>query len=521
MRLWLIIIALCSLVITTSAQVDVNCESSIGIIENGTEINLQNLDPEGFYTITALGIANFDPIMATFLDDVLDGCADDDVFVSDYTATLPIGEIPASERNAQWDFQTDNSAQFVVGSFEDSTGEFVFVLEGGLLSNTQGATLSLPITSQLLDSGVPVTAFVFSQTENFRPAISLVDTEGNTLRDETDNPITCTQAGNSDSCWGDSTSLTDATYTLFDGEPRNGGEFDASLSIPLDSAFLGDVINFRIHSANNTLGEYVLMLHIGKGDSQDTQSTATIEEGREGLILNCDGEDVLEDGILLDVAEVANPITISALGRSDFDPIMGAFVDETGQCIDNAPQASFDEVFLPTIETIASTANTQATLTEAGRIIVGDVNNLGGDLALIINGMSIADDSSTASISLQVNEGMITAGEFLTVYAISLDNDFDPFLAQVDRVGEVQLDLDELPIQCDDAGDTETCWGDSETLSGYSFVLDEVAVPGFGLDAMLSIPLDDVSAGDTLHFQVSGNAETIGDFVWVLHIVTN
>ncbi len=523
MRLWLGIITLWSVIGISSAQVDVNCESSIGIIENGTEINLQNLAPEGFYTVTALGMAEFDTIMATFLDGELDGCADDDVFVSDYKASLPIGEIPSSERNAQWDFQTVNSARLVIGSFGDTAGEFVVVLEGGILSNTnaQGTIISLPLTAQLIDSGVPITAFIFSQTENFRPTLSLVDTEGNTLTDESDNPITCTQASNPESCWGDSTSLTDATYTLFDGESRNGGEFDVSLSVPLASAFLGEAINFRIHSANNTVGEYVLMLHIGKGDAQDNQSIATLEEGRDGLNLNCDGETLLEDGILLDFVEVTHPLTITALGRNDFDPIIGVYVDDEGQCIDNAPQASFDEVFLPTIETFANTANTQATLSEAGSIIVGDVNNLGGDLALIIAGMSITDDTSAVSMSIQATDGMITSGQFLTVYAISLDNNFDPFLAQVDEAGDVLLDIDELPIQCNDAGDAESCWGDSETLTGYSFVQEDVAFPGFGLDAMLSVPLDDVTAGDTLYFQVTGNAETEGNFVWVLHIVTD
>lgn len=225
-----------------------------------------------------------------------------------------------------------------------------------------------------------------------------------------------------------------------------------------------------------------------------------------------------------------NSYRITAVGINGFDPVL--FVaDEAGNslCSDDEPEASYYVASLPTTGEIeASTTTSQVVYNLRGNdfadviVAVGGYNNQGGEFIIIVEDMySQAADGIGDPFSLLVTPAMVESSVFPTAYMISVVGSFDPLMLVVNEDYEVVEDAEGNVIGCDDAGNENLCWGESESLSGYGVSRSGDRLLGGGsLDSMLTIPIDEASAGGYINFVMS-NYESEGDYVAVFHLGTS
>lgn len=250
----------------------VDCDGAV--FDNGVEFTVIQMRVGSTYTVTAIGLNGFDPILAV-LDDTGDGlCNDNEFNARELLAELPTtDDVPPADTTAQVVFtNTDNGESFrdvtfVVGGRDNMAGQFVLIVEGMTLSSAdgQGDPMSVYISPSLVAGGVPLTAYMISITAVFDPWIGLMDSEGNFLRDDDNNFYACDNAG-TNSCWGESGRLSGYSVSRSDGRELPGGQLDAMLMIPLERSFEGQNINYLMSTIQGTYGDYVVAFHAGVGE---------------------------------------------------------------------------------------------------------------------------------------------------------------------------------------------------------------------------------------------------------------
>jgi hypothetical protein len=202
-------------------------------------------------------------------------CNDDSYEASFYGASLPTtGDVPPSNRSAQVVFtnrpngQSFRNITFVVGGRNDQAGQFVLVLEGMTLMYEDGLgdPFSTYVSPAMVASGVPLTSYMLSITQEFDPWIGLIDSEMNVLRDDDKNYYSCDDAGAS--CWGESVSLEGYAISRSEGRALAGGFKDAMLSIPMFNGLEGNYINYLMSTIQGTYGDYMIAFHAGIGEPQ-------------------------------------------------------------------------------------------------------------------------------------------------------------------------------------------------------------------------------------------------------------
>ncbi|MCS7072095.1 MAG: hypothetical protein NZM00_11355, partial [Anaerolinea sp.] len=260
--------------------IQVTCPGG-GSINNGVSIGV-NVRP-GTYLVTVIGINGFDPVLA-----IWDGaagrtlnCSDDAPGASTYSALLPTtGLISPSSLSAQLQI-VNQSADFrdfyaVVGGLGDGVGEALVIFEELAVTPadgsgpTAGDPFYVELTQNLLNSRVPVTAYMISLTTVLDPYITLINNEAVATIDGI--PAICDDAGTPARCFGDPGSLTSSyiTYTAPNGDNYNllGYAYDAALRFdPMLLAQNGlQFAEMRLSSFNqSTFGDYVAAFHIGIG----------------------------------------------------------------------------------------------------------------------------------------------------------------------------------------------------------------------------------------------------------------
>lgn len=250
---------------------DVSCREG-GSIENGVELAIIQQRAGNQYTITAIGIDGFDPVLGVMLSGDYGNalCSDDDGEAATYSANLPTtGNVDTASSSSQVIFNLNSGNAFedvsiVVGGFAGSSGEFVLIIEGMFASSADGIgdPMSLEISPALYESGVDPTAYMISVVSAFDPLMLLVNSEYEQLTDRDSNPIRCDDAG-SGSCWGDSDDLNNFYVSRSLNRQLGGGRFDAMISFPLQEEFVGGFINYIYTSFNSTEGDYVVAYHLG------------------------------------------------------------------------------------------------------------------------------------------------------------------------------------------------------------------------------------------------------------------
>lgn len=250
---------------------DVECDNK-DEIEGGVELTIVQQRSGNQYRVTAIGLDDFDPILAVTLqgeyEDAL--CNDDDREASDYSADLPTtGDVDDSRDSAQVLFNLNSRNAFenvsiIVGSEDGESGEFLLIIEGMYASPADGTgdPMSLYLSPALYESDVTPTAYMISVVNGFDPFMNLINGDYEVIEDNDGNPISCDDAG-SELCWGDHDSLRRSYVSRSQDRRLAGGELDSMLSIPIDEDFVGGYLNFIMTSYGSSQGDYVAAFHLG------------------------------------------------------------------------------------------------------------------------------------------------------------------------------------------------------------------------------------------------------------------
>ncbi len=258
---------------TGAIGVSVTCDDGRSF-DNGVKVIVNQMRSGFTYKATAIGLNGFDPVLAVLPQSGDGFCNDDDSVAAGYSASLPTtGNVGTSPLSAQIFFSQDSLSAFadvslVVGGFNNSGGEFLLILEGMAVTtgDVVGDAFSVFVTPGMLNSGMPITAYMISETTQLDPLIYLLDANYDTWLDDTGAEISCDDAGNPSLCWGQGVNLS-GSYVWSENGRLAGFERDAMLTIPLDTFQSGDVMNLLMTSFNgDTLGQYVLALHMATSD---------------------------------------------------------------------------------------------------------------------------------------------------------------------------------------------------------------------------------------------------------------
>jgi microcompartment protein CcmK/EutM len=564
----LCLVAMFSFIIPTAAQDNegyaVTCDNGAEF-SNGVEILVNSMRAGFTYTATAIGIGDFDPVLAVLDANGQGLCADDTREAASYSVDLPTsGLVSASTSSAQVLFsqtsgQNMADVSLVVGSVGDTSGEFILLLEGMAATSADGSgdPFSVRLTPGMVNSGVPLTVYMISVTGELDPLIARIDSDYNFIY-EGDQQVYCDDAGDAALCWGQSTLLNNSYVTRRGNERLGGFAQDAMLSIPLEGVELDPNPDFRFINylmtsyEQSSFGDYVLAFHIGTGGSGEKgqggtkptlQTPTPIPEEQsssdtsEGVSVVCDSGVSFDNGVEIIVNSMRAGFTYTAtvIGFSDFDPVL-AVLDSSGNglCTDDSREASAYTVDLPTTGFVPS-ANTSAQIQfsqTSGQnmadvsLVVGSVGNTSGQFVLLLEGMAATSaDGAGDPFSVRLTPGMVASGIPLTVYMISVTDALDPLISRIDADFNVVEDLNGNLIYCDDAGDAGLCWGESSPLSGsYVTRRGNQQLGGFGSDAMLSTPLTGMTLDPNpdlrfINYLMSSYQQSsFGDYVLAFHI---
>jgi hypothetical protein len=568
------------IVVPVSAQAGgftVTCNDGTSF-SNGVEVRINQMRTGFNYTATAIGLNGFDPVLAVLNTNSSSGlCDDDDATAAQYSANLPsTGPVSASGTSARVTFSNNGSNAFedislVVGGYGNSSGRFLLVLEGMAVTAQDGTgdPFSVNLTPEMVASGVPLTLYMISVTNDLDPLIYLVDSSGNSVNDNSGKPIACDDGGDTTTCFGQSQALSSSFVTFQNGSTLQnlpGGPHDAMLNLPLAGMSLSNdrsnnFFNFLMTSyQKSTLGQYVMVFDIGIGAAANGtggkppiqgQATPTPQPPQQqgnqgggaagGLNVTCNGGSNITNGIEVRVDQMRTGFnyTATAVGVNGFDPVLAVLPagGGSGLCSDNDSTAASYSANLPTAGAVSSSANsarvpfsnTGSSAFEDISLVVGGKNGMTGEVMLILEGMAVTSaDNLGDEFSVNITPGMVSSGVPLTVYMISTTNNLDPLINLVDANLNTLTDNSNAQIACDDAGDSAHCWGQSASLSN-SFVTFQngsqlANLPGGQYDAMLSLDLtgmslnSDPSQNFFNFLMTSYQKQTLGQYVMVFDI---
>ena len=265
--------------VTSFGQEDIISVDDIGVsvvcedftIDGGVEILVNNMMTGLDYTVTAVGIGGFNPVMAVVQEDGLADCADDSREANNFAADLPTtGFVEAQNRNPSIRFRNnvggdEADVSIVVGGFENSFGEFLVIIEGMSIGDfdLEGDVFSIFLSNNILATDFPPTVYAVSVTGGLDPVIYLVDDDNTELFDENDEMIYCDDAGFEEICWGDSVPLDGYYVSRSFNRQLTTFEYDSMLGYDRFDPEVDDHINYRVGSyLGNTFGDYVVVFHI-------------------------------------------------------------------------------------------------------------------------------------------------------------------------------------------------------------------------------------------------------------------
>jgi len=265
-------------------------------------------------------------------------------------------------------------------------------------------------------------------------------------------------------------------------------------------------------------GRYALVLIFNTGSP--TPPVATVTESEMGtLALTCDDELLAENALEFMLPDDGVVYTVTALGVDDVDPVL-AVVDEQGNgiCETDSLAAEAYGVNLPNIQASGNEGSALVEVSADRRVIVADQTGLGGEFVLLVEGASASAEGQIFSV--RATPGMISAGSSLGLFAIALTTELDPLLALNDETSA--LFGEEEAIVCEGSGERATCYGEPPRLNDYNLTLaDGDILRGYELDPLLRLPLSDVPENIGLPFGVYAQQQTSGDYVLVVHLVTD
>jgi hypothetical protein len=256
-----------------------------------------------------------------------------------------------------------------------------------------------------------------------------------------------------------------------------------------------------------------------------------------GYSLDC-GNVEFSDGVQFQVVQMRSGFTYTAtaIGINGFDPVLAVFdpVTMDGNCENNTRDAAGFEIDLPTTgRVIADRSAAQVQFSQrTGQgladvsLVVGGADNVAGEFVLLLEGMAVTDfDGFGDPFRVYIYPGMVGYGAPLSIYMFGVANTLDPFLYIHDGDGNVLEDDADNPLQCDDSGDPDTCWGTTDYL-GRSFVTRTRGrlLRGDELDSMISFTLGDLAdttVDNPYYYDFAmTSSRGGGDYVLAFHVGT-
>jgi hypothetical protein len=364
------------------------------------------------YVLTVLELQGEKPILAVQGENNFAACAPPDPRTHVYNANLPTtGEVPASPLSSGIIAppQATSLALGLANATGDSS-EFLLFIEGVSSVATDGAgdVYALPVTEGMIASGIPLTAYIVALDANHDVSLTVVDADGRDLRDANNQVIACDNAGEADTCYGESTALEGMFIAGFRNQRFEGKATDAMLTLPLDAALLETGIALRVN-ADETAGEYALILHFASGAPANMAVAATLEQDDAGtLTIACGDGSTLAEGVRFDLPALTseNTYRVTAIGSGDFNPGLAVFnADGSGTCFDNTPGAEVYTAILPVGNFTASDRTAQAVLPpDAAYVVVGTSSTPPiGSVAILIEGFAYATPEVTETLVAQLD----------------------------------------------------------------------------------------------------------------------
>jgi hypothetical protein len=548
----LCLIVLLCLAVPAAAQngngLSVTCDNGVSF-NNGVEIIVNQMRAGFTYTATAIGLNGFDPVLAVLDANGRGLCTDDDPTAAAYSAQLPTtgfvapSPLASQIRFSQTSGQNMADVSLVVGGFGNTSGEFLLILEGMAVTDTDGAgdPFSVHLTPGVVASGIPVTAYMVSVTNALDPLMFLGDENLNIIEIDGEQ-VYCDDGGDTSRCWGTSSSMNGTFVSRTQGRQLGGFGLDSMLSLPTVSGMEDLFFNLVMTSYNqSSFGDYLIAFHIGVGAGQgggnpQTQATPVPQQqqsvgGPSGLSVTCDNGVSFDNGveIIVNQMRAGFTYTATAIGLNGFDPVL-AVLDANGRglCTDDDPTAAAYSAQLPTTGFVApSQFASQIRFSQTSgqnmadvSLVVGGFGNVTGEFLLILEGMAVTNaDGAGDPFSVHLTPGVVASGIPVTAYMVSVTNALDPLMFLGDENLNI-IEIDGEQVYCDDGGDTSRCWGTSSSMNG-TFVSRTQGrqLGGFGLDSMLSLPT--VSGMEDLFFNLvmtSYNQSSFGDYLIAFHI---
>jgi hypothetical protein len=267
---------------------------------------------------------------------------------------------------------------------------------------------------------------------------------------------------------------------------------------------------------------------VGASDNEGTPNTNDFT-GEWATAFSCDNGVEITNGIDLTIIQQrpGNTYSVTVVGIDGFDPVL-AVRDEVGNhlCSDDDSTAATYSANLPTtgqVNTASSSSQVIFSNNASGladiTITVGGFGGSAGEFLVIVEGMVATDgDGAGDPFSLLLSPALLASGVVPTAYNIAVTNVFDPVITLIDENYEIIDDTAGVPILCDDAGNSDLCWGESTNLaSSYVSRSQERQLPGGDLDAMLAVLPPE--PGGYYNFAMTGN-NSFGDYVAVFHLGT-
>lgn len=268
-----------------------------------------------------------------------------------------------------------------------------------------------------------------------------------------------------------------------------------------------------------------------------TVSVANAQDVGE-VTVNCPDGVSFTNGIEFRVVQMRAGYDYRAtvIGLNGFDPVLAVLSTEAmeGICADDTSEALNYGVNLPsTGEVMATTTSAQLTFNQSGdsamadvSLIVGGYGDTQGQFVLLLEGMAITStDNAGDPFAIRITPSMVDSEVPIYAYAIATIEDFfDPTIAQIDANYDVVTDAAGNPVVCDDAG-SNTCYLDAPNLSDYGLLLNGELLPGGDLDSALLIDTSDIRLNNDadenfVNLLVSSFDEQEGRYVLAIHVGT-
>ncbi len=248
--------------------VEFECDGAT--IQNGVEIRIKQIRPSYTYTVTVIGLNDFDPVVMVRETDRPDRakCMDDSTDMRVSVALPVLGNVTANSTSAQLEFSHRNNdlvdMSILVGDYRNSPGEFLVMLEGLAVTPYDGAgdPLVVNLSGTMINAGF-LNVFMLGIENPLDPLILAVDESiEDVFRDPGGNYVYCDNAGDFSSCYGRTQTMTRTIINAADGKEYTGDDKDAAVLMSTFN-FEPQPLVFLMSGYEETQGKYIAVFHMG------------------------------------------------------------------------------------------------------------------------------------------------------------------------------------------------------------------------------------------------------------------